>query len=178
MNFYILSSVGHKEQRFMTQVFMPFAICWSFAAYKFQSFLPRFAQTLLKFYLQFHILCEIGFTIKQHNSACFGEKEIYTLYVNDSPIFLDYSNYPAEEMAKYNFTGFDRVESFNVMHSLDTPVFLWSHQPGGALDKITVVSDDTGWFPGFVQSMYLYHFQDLENKYPGLKVNHEVDSAS
>jgi len=131
---------------------IPFAICWSFAVYKIQSFLPRFAQKLLKFYLQYHMWCEIVFTTNHHNSVCFGDKEIFTLYANDSPIFLDYSNYPAEEMAKYNFTGFDRVESFNVMHTLNSPVYLWSHQQGGALDKITVVSDETCWFPGFVQS--------------------------
>ena len=60
-----------------------------------------------------------------------------------------------------------------MVHSLDTPAFLWSHVPGAPKDKITFASDDMGWYPGFVMSRYFYHFEALEKKYPGLKINHE-----
>ena len=76
-------------------------------------------------------------------------------------------------MKKYNFTGFDRVESVYVMHALDSPLFIWSHVSGPAEDKITVITEDQGRFPGFAQERFFYHFESLEKKYPGLKINYE-----
>ena len=80
-------------------------------------------------------------------------------------------------MDKYNFTGFDRIESHYVMHSLDTPLYIWSHVPGPPEDKITVITEDQGRFPGFAQERFFYHFESLEKKYPGLKVNFEIGGA-
>ena len=81
-------------------------------------------------------------------------------------------------MDRYNFTGFDRVESVYVMQRLDSPLYIWSHVPGPAEDKITVITEDLSRFPGFAQERYFYHFESLETKYPGLKINYEMDSTS
>ena len=65
------------------------------------------------------------------------------MIAHDNPVFLNYSNHDKQEMERYNFTGFDRVESFYVMYDmLDSPLFLWSHVPGPAEDKITIITED------------------------------------
>ena len=99
------------------------------------------------------------------------------MIAHDSQVFLDYSGYSKEEMQRYNFTGFDRVESVYVMHSLDTPLFFWSHVPGPAEDKITVIPEDMSRFPGFVHERFFYNFESLETKFPGLKINYEIDGT-
>jgi hypothetical protein len=62
------------------------------------------------------------------------------------------------------------------MQRLDTPHFFWSHVPGPPEDKITVITEEATRFPGFAQERYFYHFASLENKYPGLKINYEMDA--
>ena len=89
-------------------------------------------------------------------------------------MFLDYSNHSPEDMQKYNFTGFDRVESIYVMHQLDSPLYSWSHVQGPPEDKITIITEDQGRFPGFAQQRFFYHFEPLQAKYPGLKINFEI----
>ena len=67
----VLSIIKHKEQRFISQIFIPFAICWSFCLYKVHQFLPRCIRTsVLKTYLVVSLLLEVVIYLKQFN--CFS----------------------------------------------------------------------------------------------------------
>ena len=85
-----------------------------------------------------------------------------------SPVFTDYSNYE-------NPPNITRVESFFILHNYDSCVYNWAHVPGKAEDKITVLVRSQQ-YPSFMTDRYFFHFKDLQDKYPGLKVMHEPDA--
>lgn len=62
-NIFILSNVGHKEQRFMTAIFPLFHVCWSFLIVKLIKIVPALKKIFRVIFLVY-IVHEILITIK------------------------------------------------------------------------------------------------------------------
>ena len=143
-NLYVLSSVGHKEQRFMTQLFPIFGIFWSYFFLKLSYLLPRtpFFKWLIKAILIIYTIIESEEQLRNHQSYHRGDIEMYSLmHGSNSHILLDYTQYMKDnnlDMAD-DFRGFDRVESVYTNSKYDTPVTTWLHTPGLAEEKITAL---------------------------------------
>lgn len=62
-NLYVLSSVGHKEQRFMTAILPLFMVFWSFMMTEIVRIIPFFKR-VFKYIFLLYIIAEVAITAK------------------------------------------------------------------------------------------------------------------
>lgn len=125
---WVLTGIPHKEQRFMTAIFPLFIIGWGYLSSEITRILP-ILKKVFKVIFIVYVLNEIKMTMKMQLNYSPGDKEIYNLLHNRSPILLEGS-------------GLSRIESFFSTSKYESPLTTWGHVPSSE-EKITVL------FPAF-----------------------------
>lgn len=153
-NLLILSTVEHKEQRFMSSIFPFYALSWAFFWLKMAQLLP-FIKKSFKLIFVVYATAEILSTMKNQLNFNVGDKEIYTLLHDRSG-----------EMGEYlSANGFDRIESIYLLSKYESPITTWAHVPEEP--KITCLYPPYQQ-PFFMQLRYFAPFRqmkDLEVRY-------------
>ena len=112
----------------MTAIFPLFIISWGYLCTEITKMLPV-VKKIFKLIFFIYIANEIKMTMKTQLNFSPGDKEIYNLLHDRSPILLEGS-------------GLNRIESFFVTAKYESPITTWAHV-GGNEEKITVL------FPAF-----------------------------
>ena len=91
-NIIILSTVGHKEQRFLTAILPLFHVCWAFLVVELVKIIPALKKVfrlIFMVYATHDFLITVKFQLNYNSGAI----EIYNLLHGRSPLLTDYSQY-------------------------------------------------------------------------------------
>jgi hypothetical protein len=98
-----------------------------------------------------------------------GDIEIYNLINNNSPLFLDYSQF-AKEHPEENFTGFDRVESVYSLDPMRVAPVTYAHSQED--EKITALCSPM-FSPLFYRMKSYMPLRKVETQFPELRLKYE-----
>lgn len=171
-NVYVLSLVGHKEQRFMSMIFPLFALYWGFfwaQCVEYSSYFKWLYKLTFWVYLMTEIKGSIQHTLNFHP----GDREIYNLIGGRSNLLTtyDYSKYQNETTVEIK-----DIESLYFSNKYDSPNRLWSHRPGD--DNKVTVTYIAFLDPNFVSKKYLHYFTELLKDFPQLRMPQEPGKIS